>query len=196
MNTIRLSAIPALLTSLCLACLLGGCGGLLAAIDAPAIEEDPGKRTYGSQLEDQAIETKARVNIEASDPRFESAHFDVTSFNGYVLLTGQVLEEDMKSKAEEVLSRIREVRRIYNELTVSGNTSAITRVSDTVLTGKVKTALLANPETEGTRVKVKTENGVVYLMGLASRGEAERITEVARSIRGAQKIVRMFELIE
>ena len=194
MNLIRRAIIP-LAAALALIP-LAGCGGFLAAINAPPIGENPGKRTYGSQLEDEAIETKARVNIEASDPRFERAHFSVVSFNGFVLVTGQVPEADMPEKANDVLREIREVRRIYNELTVSGNASAITRVSDTVLTGKVKAALLANPETEGMRVKVKSENGVVYLLGLVSRGEAERITDVASATGGAQKVVQIFEFIE
>ena len=183
---------PAL--ALCLA--LSGCGSFLAAVDSGPIEDDPGERTTGAVVEDEAIETKGKVNIAAADERFDAAHFGVTSYNGFVLITGQVPSEELKDKASDVIRKIRGVRRIYNELEVAGNTSALVRSSDTWLTTKVKTALLSAENIEGNRVKVVTENGVVYLMGMVSQAEAERIVEVARSTGGVQKVVQIFELID
>ena len=176
--------------------MLSGCGSFLSAVDAGPIEDDPGERTTGAKVEDESIETKGKVNISASDERFDDAHFSVTSYNGYVLVAGQVPEQALKDKASEELRKIRGVRRIYNELAVVGNTSGLVRSSDTWLTTKVKSALLAADDIEGNRVKVVTENGVVYLMGLVSRAEAERIVEVARSTGGVQKVVQIFELID
>ncbi len=175
---------------------LTACGSFLAAVDAPAIEDDPGERTAGAQVEDEAIETKSRVNIGAWDERFDDAHVNVTSYNGYVLITGQVPNEELKSMASDVVRKIRGVRRIYNELEIAGNTTALVRSSDTWLTTKVKTALLAADDIQGGRVKVVTQNGVVYLMGMVSRAEAERIVAVARSKSGVQKVVQIFELID
>ena len=175
---------------------LSGCGSFLAAIDSEPIEDDPGERTTGARVEDESIETKGKVNISAADERFDNAHFSVTSYNGFVLVAGQVPDEDMKDMASDVLRKIRGVRRIYNELEVAGNTSSLVRSSDTWLTTKVKSSLLAADDIEGNRVKVVTENGVVYLMGLASRTEAERIVEVARSTGGVQKVVQIFEYID
>jgi len=176
--------------------LTAGCGNFLAAVDYGPIEDNPGKRTYGARVEDEVIETKGKVNIVAGDERFDQAHFSVTSYNGYVLLAGQVSEADMKRKAAEVIRRIKGVRRIYNELEVAGNTSAMTRSSDVWITAKVKSALLADSDIEGNRVKVKTENGVVYLMGLVSRAEARRITDAASAGGGVQKVVQLFEFID
>jgi len=173
-----------------------GCGTFLDSIDAEPIEDDPGQRTAGATLEDENIERKATVNISAADPGLDSAHITVVSYNGYVLIAGQVPTEELKQKASDVVRKIRGVRRIYNELTVSGNTNALTRSSDAWLTTKVKSALLASSEIEGNRVKVVTENGVVYLMGMVSRAEAERIADSARSAYGAQKIVQLFEFID
>jgi osmotically-inducible protein OsmY len=173
-----------------------GCGSFLSAIDSEPIEDDPGERTYGARVEDESIETKGKVNINAADEGFKKAHFTVTSYNGYVLIAGQVPSEELKQQASDVVRKIRGVRRIYNELAVSGNTNALTRSSDTWLTTKVKSALLADNEIEGNRVKVVTENGVVYLMGMVSRAEAERIADSARAAYGAQKIVQLFEYID
>jgi osmotically-inducible protein OsmY len=183
---------PTLIFCLC----LSGCGGFLASIDSGPIEDDPGERTTGARVEDEAIETKGKVNISAADERFDNAHFSVTSYNGYVLITGQVPSQDLKDKASDTVRSIRGVRRIYNELEISGNTTALVRSSDTWLTTKVKTALLSADNIQGTRVKVVTENGVVYLMGLVSRAESQRIVELTRSTGGVQKVVEIFELID
>ncbi len=184
----------ALLSSTLLA--LSGCGSLLATMEVDTIEEDEGERTWGSFVEDDRIETKARVNIHAADQAFDDGHFNIVSYNGYVLLAGQVPSEALKAKATDVLREIRGVRRIYNELEVAAPSSAMTRTSDTWITAKVKSFLLGNPDIEGTRVKVVTEDGVVYLMGLATAAEAARITEQASGISGVQKVVRLFELID
>jgi len=176
--------------------LCGGCGSFLASIDAEPIRDDPGKRTYGARVEDESIETKAKVNISASDPGFKTSHFSVTSYNGYVLIAGQVPTAELKQQATEVVREIRAVRRIYNELEVSGNTSGMTRSSDTWLTTKVKSTLVADSEIESGRVKVVTENGVIYLMGLASHAEAKRITDAASASAGVRKVVQLFEYID
>jgi osmotically-inducible protein OsmY len=190
MTKIRFSLLL-LLTILC-----GGCGSFLASIDAEPIKDDPGERTYGAQIEDESIETKATVNMSASDAGFKSSHFSVISYNGYVLIAGQVPEEALKQKATAVVREIRGVRRIYNELEVSGNTSAMTRSSDTWLTTKVKSTLVADSEIESGRVKIVTENGVIYLMGLASHTEARRITDAASASTGVRKVVQLFEYID
>ncbi|MEP5764457.1 MAG: BON domain-containing protein [Halieaceae bacterium] len=175
---------------------LTGCGSFLSSIGSEPIKDNPGERTYGARVEDEAIETKSKVNINASDEGFKSSHWNVISYNAYVLLVGQVPNEQLKQKASDVVREVRSVRRIYNELEVAGNTSSMTRSSDTWLTTKVKSTLLASSEIEGNRVKVVTENGVIYLMGLVSRTEAARIAEVARSSQGAQKVVQIFEYID
>ena len=176
--------------------LCNGCASLLSATDAEPIEDDSGERTYGARVDDESIETKATVNINAADPGFDGAHINVVSYNSYVLLAGQVPSQELKDKASAVVREIRRVRRIYNELEVTGNISMLTRSNDTWITGKVKSALLAGSETEGNRVKVVTENGVVYLMGLATQAEADRIVDSASGTYGVRKVVRLFEYLD
>lgn len=173
-----------------------GCGSFLASIESEPIEDDPGARTYGAQVEDESIETKATVNIAASHEELKSSHLSVTSYNGYVLIVGQVPSDERKQQASEVVRKIRGVRRIYNELEVAGNSSGMTRSSDTWITTKVKSTLLSDTTIEGGRVKVVTEDGVVYLMGLVTHSEAERISEATSSSNGVQKVVQLFEYID
>ena len=175
---------------------LSGCGSLLAAMQVDTIEEDRGQRTFARMIEDSNIETKAIVNIHAADEAFHDAHVVVVGYNGYVLIAGQVNSEELKATATDVVRKIRGVRRIYNELEIAAPSSAITRSSDAWITTKVKSWLIGASDTEGMRTKVVTENGVVYLMGLATRVEAERIARKAAGIAGVQRVVRLFELID
>lgn len=183
------------LLALLLLC-LGGCTSFLVAIDSESIDDDPGERTFYQRLADETIETKAIVNLHAADDRYDDAHLTVQSYNGYVLVAGQVPSEKLKGTATEVVRELREVRRIYNELEVAAPSSAMTRTSDTWITTKVKSWLIGKPDTPGLRTKVVTENGVVYLMGMVTAEEADRIAAMAADISGVQRVVRLFELID
>lgn len=181
---------------LCGCFLLSGCGSLLAALDLAPVEDDPGERTFGRMIEDNNVEAKALINIHAADEAYDESHVSVVSFNGYLLLVGQVPTEALKSRATEAARTVAGVRRIYNELEIAAPSSGITRTSDTWISAKVKTVLLAKNETDGSRVKVVTENGVVYLMGLVTSAEAKRISNTAADVSGVQRVVQLFELID
>lgn len=172
-----------------------GCSSVLSAITADPIEDESDERTTGSTLDDEIIETKALVNIDKADEELAHAHIVVVSFNGVVLLAGQVNTTEQRLLAADTVAKIGKVRRIHNEITVAGATSMVARSNDSWITTKVKTKLLANSEVEGGRIKVVTENGVVYLMGLVTREEATRAAEQARKTGGVQKVVRVFEYI-
>ena len=175
--------------------LVGGCGSLLVAIDSNAIEDNPGKRTFYQRLADASIELKATVNLHAKDERFDAAHLVIQSYNGYVLVAGQVADEALRQIANDVIRGIRDVRRIYNELEVAAPSSAMTRASDKWVASKVKAVLLAGSRTPGRRTKVVAENGVVYLLGLVTEEEADRIATEASEVSGVQRVVRLFEYI-
>jgi len=174
---------------------LQGCGSILASLETGPIDEDPGKRTLAAQVRDESIETKAVVNLHAVDDGFDSADFTVVSFNGYVLVCGEVGSQALKAKAPDVLRDIEGVRRIYNELTVAPNSSAETKARDTWITTKIKSTLIAAPNVPALRVKVTTENSVVYLMGLLTPEEADRVARTASEVDGVERVVRLFELI-
>lgn len=157
--------------------------------------ENFGKRTTGTKVDDELIESRAKVNISNSDLGLKKANIDITSFNGILLLTGQVDSDDLRKTAGASIKDMRKVRRVHNELRVAGPTSLIARTNDAWLTTKIKSLMAASKEVSANRVKVVTENGVVFLMGLLTTDEAEAATSVARSAYGVQKIVKVFEYI-
>ena len=183
-----------LLLSLAVAC-LSGCGAIMSSAGAGPIEEDDGERTFAQQVADESIETKAKVNINAASEGYDNAHLTIVSYNGFVLLAGQVPSEDLKTLAADVVREVDDVRRIYNELEIGPAVTAGTITNDTWITTQVKSKLLASSDTPGTRVKVVTENSVVYLMGLLTEAEADRVALEAAEVRGAERVVKLFEII-
>lgn len=155
------------------------------------------RRTTGSIVEDQAIEVRVKTALRKQGIQ-KTAHVNVTSYNGLVLLTGEAPEEALRSRAAEIARETREVRRVHNEITLAAPSSVMTRSSDLWLTTKVKTAMLKVDvdKFDPTRVKVVAENGTVYLMGLVTRREASAATEQAQRIGGVQRIVKLFEYLD
>ena len=172
-----------------------GCGSIIASSGAGPIDENPGSRTLAQRITDESIETKAKINISAAYEGLDSSHVSCISYNSALLLVGQVPSEAMKALATEIVQRIDGVLRIYNELEIGPETTVRRRAEDTWISTKTKTNLLANSDTPGRRVKVVTENGVVYLMGLVSEEEAARIALIASEVSGTKRVVKLFELI-
>lgn len=168
---------------------------LVGCSTAGPMSDDHGKRTIGTSIDDMRVASRAKSNIKSVNEQLRKAHIDVTSFNGVVLLTGQVPSEAARQDAERAVVGLRNVEAIHNELEVAGPTSIPSRMNDSYLSTKVKTALLTDSDTEGGRTKVVTENGVVYLMGLLTRDEADAAVAKAREVFGVQKIVKVFEYI-
>lgn len=177
--------------------LLSGCTSVLTATHEGPIGEDQGTRTLGHKIDDSLIETKAGVNIAKAHPELDSAsHIVVVSYNGVLLLAGQTPRQELKLKAEQVAKSIQGVKRVHNELQLTTPTSALVRSNDAWLTTRIKTAMLADSTVPGSRIKVVTENGIVYLMGLVTRQEAARATAAVQGVSGVQRVVRVFELID
>ncbi|WP_299591270.1 BON domain-containing protein [uncultured Microbulbifer sp.] len=180
----------------CTLTLFGGCATVLDATHDGPIQPDPGERSFGTYIDDQQLETITKVNIGKAHPDLKAANIDVVSFNGVVLLTGQVSSNDLRNLAGGTAQQVHSVRQVYNEIQVRGTTSVLARTSDTWLTTKVKSALLTDKEIDSGRIKVVTENGVVYLMGLLTRQEAENAAEKTRTVGGVQKVVKAVEYID
>ena len=176
---------------------LGGCATMLGAVsDEDGYQTPETDRTIGRAIDDEVIENVALVNIRKASEGLADSHIRVTSFNGIVLLTGQVRAQPLKRQAEEVTMQLRNVRRVYNELEVAGPTSLLARSGDGWVNTKVKARLIANESAPGRDIRVVTENGVVYLMGLIRRNDADAAAEIARNIGGVVKVVRMFEYVD
>jgi len=159
------------------------------------MSEDPRARTPGTVMDDQAVETMLGSDIRDADPGFESANITVVSYNGVVLLAGQVANESLKQIAGERAKNFERIRAVHNELEISAPLSLVARANDSWLTTKIKTKMLQDEELVAGKIKVVTVNGVVFLMGLLPREESDRAVEVARSVYGVQKIVKVFEYL-
>ncbi len=192
MSFTRLSLLLILLTTLGG---LQGCSNVISSFRADPIEDDPGVRSTGSWIDDEIIETKVLVNLDKADPELAQANISVTSYNGVLLLTGQVAREELRQTAGATAKRTKRVRQVHNEIKVSGTISLVARSNDSWISTKVKSKMLSDTTIDSSRIKVVTENGVVYLLGLVTRQEAERAVELTRKTGGVQKVVRIFEYI-
>ena len=151
------------------------------------------RRTAGTQVEDQSIEVKAASRIkEAVGDR---AHVNVTSYNRTVLLTGEAVNEADKAAVEQAVQRIENVRSTVNELAVAIPSAMSTRSNDALITGKVKATFIDAKDLQVNAFKVVTERGNVYLMGRVTEREAARATDLARTVSGVQKVVRVFDIV-
>jgi osmotically-inducible protein OsmY len=142
---------------------------------------------------DQGIEFTAGSRID--DALKGQGHVNVTSYNYTVLLTGEVPTAQARAEAENAASGVRNVKTVVNELQIAGTSSTASRSNDAYVTSKVKSNFLGNGKFKPTDIKVVTEAGVVYLLGLVTREEADAATEVARGTAGVQKVVRVFEYV-
>lgn len=162
----------------------GAAAGGLAAAD---------RRTSGAYVDDEGIEWKALTEIEKQ--LRNKVHVNVTSFNRNVLLTGEALDEEAKKQAGSITKEIANVRNVTNEMQI-GLASAVTdRSRDSYLTSLVKGKMYKENRFPPNYVKVVTEDSVVYLMGMVTRAEAEDAVDIARSIDGVEKVVKVFEYI-
>ncbi|WP_109511385.1 BON domain-containing protein [Pseudomonas ovata] len=183
------------LLALCLG--LSGCSSVLTATRDNPIEDDRGTRTIGSKIDDSLIETKAAVNISKAHPDLaEGSHVVVTSYNGIVLLAGQTPRAELKTIAEQAAASVQRVKKVNNELQILPPSSLLARNNDAWLTTKIKSQMLTDNSIPGSRIKVVTENGIVYLLGLVTQDEANRATNLVQGVSGVQKIVRLFEYID
>jgi len=181
--------------TLCLS--VTGCSSVLTSARNSPIEDDRGTRTIGSKIDDSLIETKAAVNISKANPDLDKgSHIVVSSYNGIVLLAGQTPRADLKSLAEQTASQVQRVKKVHNELQVMQPSSILARNNDAWLTTKIKTQMLTDSAVPSSRIKVITENGIVYLLGLVTQQEANAATGVVQSVSGVQKIVKLFEYID
>ncbi len=151
------------------------------------------RRTTGSVVEDEGIELRSASRIR--DNLGDRGHVNVTSYNRRVLLTGEVPSAQDRQLVEQVVSRVENVQLVVNELAVLGNATLTQRSSDTLVTGRVKAAMVDAKDLFANSFKVVTERGTVYLMGRVTQREADRATDITRSTSGVQKVVRVFEII-
>ncbi len=171
--------------SACVPLMVGGAvmGGMVAT----------DRRTSGTVVEDEGIELKAAARIREN--LGERAHVNVTSYNRQVLLTGEVPSAQDKALVDQIVLQVENVRSTVNELGVLGNTTLSQRSNDTLVTARVKAALLDAKDLFSNSIKVVTERGTTYVMGRVTQREANRVTDIVTGTKGVLRMVRVLEVI-
>ncbi|MFQ5469766.1 MAG: BON domain-containing protein [Gammaproteobacteria bacterium] len=172
-----------------------GCAPVIVAGAATGVSVANDRRTAGAVLEDQSIELKTVGIIQSDKSLSNNSHISVTSYNGIVLLTGQVPVAEIKNRIANETSKIEKVKRVHNELKIANSTDFKTRSNDTWITTKTKSTLLGAKGIESVHVKVITEDGVVYLMGMVTREEANTIAKTVQQVKGVRGVIKVFEYL-
>lgn len=173
--------------SACVPLVIGGA----AAVGVGMVATD--RRSSGAQLDDKGIELRAAAHVR--DIANDQMYVSVASYNRQVLLTGAVGNDADRRRVEEVVQRVDNVRSVVNELTIGAPSTFQDRSNDLYITGKIKASLLDARDIFANSFKIVTERGVVYLMGIATRRETDRATDITRGISGVQKVVRVVEIV-
>lgn len=195
MNLVRMvpRAAAGLLAVTALSAVLSACAPLMVggAVTSALVAVD--RRSSGAQLDDQGIELRAANRIR--EQMGSRARISVTSYNRKALITGEVANERDRQLAETIVKGVDNVAGTFNELGITNSPSLKEQVADTVLTGRVKAGLVDAKNLSASAFKVVTERGTVFLMGRVTQREADQATDMARTIQGTQRVVRVLEII-
>ena len=174
--------------------LLQGCVPVVVGAGAgAAVLVATDRRTSGAYLEDETIENKAQSRI--NDKYKDAVHINATSYNRTVLLTGEVATAEVKADVEKITAEVANVKSVVNEVQIAAITSMSARTNDSYLTSKVKARFVDANKFSANHVKVVSEAGTVFLLGMVTRKEGDDATEIARTTGGVNKVVKLFEYV-
>mgnify|MGYP000228649928 FL=1 len=193
MNSRFQSPLMSLLAAAALVSSLSACAPLMVggAVMTGLVAVD--RRTSGMQLEDEGIELRTYQGLRRG--LSENSHINVTSYNRQVLLTGEVASAADKERADKITQSQENVKAVANELVIQPVSTLTARSKDTIISGQIKALFVDAKDLQSNAFKVVTEQGVVYLMGRVTSREAQRATDIARSVGGVTKVVRVFDII-
>jgi len=188
-NAVKITAILLTLAT------LQGCVAVAVVAITTGASMATDRRSIGNQIDDQSIELAAYNEIAKNKSLNENTNLHISSVNGSVLIIGQAPNTFLKDQAIKILNNIDGVVRIHDQIRLGNTTSVTTQTNDVWLTSKVKTALFSSDKVSGNDIKVITENGEVFLMGLVSKKEADAAVNVTRNISGVNRVFKAFEYL-
>jgi len=173
---------------------LAGCVPAVIATGATVgVMSAQDRRSTGVQADDEGIEWKAAQSVP--ERYSQASHLNFTSFNQRLLITGEVPSEEAKSVIGEQAARVLGVKEVINEAIVGPASSLSARSNDSYITSKVKARLVDEKNISATHIKVVTENGIVYLMGIVTERESKVAVAVARTTEGVRKVVNVMQVM-
>lgn len=147
-------------------------------------------------FKDQNMTREAYSALQIDEDRFKDANIAIATFNGDVLLAGQAPYAWQPKQAEAIVKKVTQAKRVFNLVKVTSPSSSLQRISDTWVTAKVKARLMASDDIDSTQIKVVTENGIVYLMGILTPAEADVAVDLTRTTDGVARVVKIFSYVE
>lgn len=163
--------------------------GIIAVTSIDLIKE---RRTVGTYIDDNLIEASIMKEVFTDKTLGRSVHVSTTILNGVALLTGEVSTDQQKKRVEEIANSFQGVNQVVNQLELVGKSSLTSRTNDSLITAKVKTELIRDKAVDSTNIKVVTERGVVYLLGIVKPVEGETAINLAKTVSGVVRIVKVF----
>src|SRR3990167_5956074 len=183
--------ITTLLFSFIMVGLLQGCMNA-AVTGAQAVYN---RHSLQRNAHDQYVTMKVYKALKIDDDRFNDANISISTYNNEVLLAGQVPSASQRDEIGRITKEISGASEVYNLLTVSNPSSTMIKLSDAWVTAKIKAKLMASNNVDATQIKVTTENGTVYLMGIVEPSEADAAVDIAQHTGGVEKVVKAFSYI-
>jgi len=166
---------------------------MIAGVTIATVDILHDRRTVGEYIDDSSIELNATNYVLTNSEVRSAAHIKADSWNGILLITGEIDNEDTKRQVISYMNTIQGVRQVVDESTITGKTALLARTNDTWISSKVKSRLLLKTGLDSNRIKVITTRGTVYLMGIVTDQEAEEATELTRTVSGVARVVKVFE---
>ncbi|MCP4412484.1 MAG: BON domain-containing protein [Gammaproteobacteria bacterium] len=175
---------------------LTGCVTAIVAGAAVSADMASDRRSSGTYIDDQSIEIQVSDLISSDETLSNSSSISVVSFNRVVLLAGQTPSKELKDRASTHVRKLNQVKSVHNEIRISTPGSLLSTTNDTWLTTKAKTLMLAEKDFSSNHIKVYSENGEIFLMGLVTKAEANKAIAIVRNIDGVKRVVQLFEYIQ
>ena len=188
-----LSAIAVILSAL----LLQGCiATAVVGTAAVATKTATDPRTVGTQVDDGTLELRVSNALSKDAQIKQDTHISTTAYQGKVLLTGQAPNTDLSERAKQIASGVDGATEVYNEIRIGDKAGFATASSDTWISTKVRSQLLASDKVKSSNVKVTTENGEVFLLGLVTQTEAQAAADIASRISGVRHVTTAFTILQ
>jgi len=178
---------------LCSSFFLSGCSALVVGGAAATASVVVDKRTAGDMVEDKSIKIKFNHELYSNHDLDKDTHINMISYNGWILLTGEVDSEETKDLVNNIALNIKNVKRVFNELEIRKPSSLQSRANDAYLASKIQLKLLALLPDYFYHTTIVVENKTVYLMGLLTTKESDSVINIVKNINGINKIVKLFD---
>lgn len=183
-----------MLTVLLFVPFLQGCAVLVAggAVGATMVAMDA--RDVGTQVDDNTLRVRVMDALNTTG-EFSEQRVLVVAFNANILLYGQVSNDQQRQSAQRAVRDVNGVNRVYNQLRLGEPATFFERSRDTLLTSRIKTALITDSQHDLSAIKVYSEKSEVFLVGAISADAARDAIERVRNMRGVERVVDVIERI-